>query len=118
MNNADLTINITGDWLDMSDSTTITMNTPTVLPDDIIDLDDLTFNLDDLTFNLDDYKSPQDVTNERLDKIEKYLGILRPDPEKLEEYDLLKSLYEQYKAAEALLLGEQPLDDDEDLVNR
>jgi len=111
MNNADLTINITGDWLDMSDSTTITMNTPTVLPDDIIDLDDL-------TFNLDDYKSPQDVTNERLDKIEKYLGILRPDPEKLEEYDLLKSLYEQYKAAEALLLGEQPLDDDEDLVNR
>lgn len=111
MNNADLTINITGDWLDMSDSTTITMNTPTVLSDDVIDLDDL-------TFNLNDYKSPQDVTNERLDKIEKYLGILRPDPEKLEEYDLLKSLYEQYKAAEALLLGEQPLNDDEDLVNR
>lgn len=111
MNNDDLTINITGDWLDMSDSTTITMNTPTVVPDDIIDLDDL-------TFSLDDYKSPQDITNERLDKIEKYLGILRPDPEKLEEYGLLKSLYEQYKAAEALLLGEQPIDDDEDLVNR
>jgi len=111
MNNDDVTINITGDWLDMSDSTTITMNTPTVVPDDIIDLDDL-------TFSLDDYKSPQDITNERLDKIEKYLGILRPDPEKLEEYGLLKSLYEQYKAAEALLLGEQPLDDDEDLVNR
>lgn len=115
MNNDDLTINITGDWLDMSDCTTVTMNdTTTVVPDDIIDLSDL----DGLTINLDDYKSPQDITNERLDKIEKYLGILRPDPEKLEEYGLLKSLYEQYKAAEALLLGEQPLDDDEDLVNR
>ena len=114
MNNDDLTINITGDWLDMSDTATVTMNDTTTVANTLINLDDL----DDLTFSLDDYKSPQDITNERLDKIEKYLGILRPDPEKLEEYDLLKSLYEQYKAAEALLLGEQPIDDDEDLVNR
>ncbi len=114
MNNDDLTINITGDWLDMSDTTTVTMNDTTTVADTLINLDDL----DDLTFSVEDYKSPQEITNERLDKIEKYLGILTPDPEKLEEYDLLKSLYEQYKVAEALLLGEQSLDDDEDLVNR
>ena len=98
------TINIssTEDWIDLVDTTTDTTTLGTLI------------DLDDLTFSLDNYVPPQDITNERLDKIEKYLGILRPDPEKIEQYDLLKSLYEQYKAAEALLFGEQPLDEEEE----
>ena len=38
-----------------------------------------------------------------MDTIEKRLGILRPDPKLLDKYELLQSLYEQYKAAEAML---------------
>jgi len=38
-----------------------------------------------------------------VDAIEKRLGILRPDPKLLDKYELLQSLYEQYKAAEAML---------------
>ena len=38
-----------------------------------------------------------------VDAIEKRLAILRPDPELLEKYEVLQSMYEQYKAAEALL---------------
>lgn len=38
-----------------------------------------------------------------VDAIEKRLQILRPNPELLEKYEMLQSLYDQYKAAEALL---------------
>lgn len=38
-----------------------------------------------------------------VDTIEKRLAILRPDPELLEKYEMLQSMYDQYKAAEALL---------------
>lgn len=38
-----------------------------------------------------------------VDAIEKRLAILRPDPELLEKYEVLQGMYEQYKAAEALL---------------
>ena len=45
----------------------------------------------------------------RLDKLEKLvedrLLVLRPNKEMLEKYELLQSIYEQYKAAEALLYG-------------
>ena len=45
----------------------------------------------------------------RLEKLEKLvedrLLVLRPNPEMLEKYELLQSIYEQYKAAEALLYG-------------
>ena len=44
---------------------------------------------------------------DRLDTIEKRLTILRPDDKMLEKYELLQSLYDQYKAAEALLYGEE-----------
>jgi hypothetical protein len=39
---------------------------------------------------------------ETLNKIEKRLSILRPDPEKLEHFDALKKAYEHYKTLEAL----------------
>jgi hypothetical protein len=46
-----------------------------------------------------------------IDAIEKRLGILRPDPKLLDKYELLQSLYEQYKAAEAILDGPDPEDE-------
>ena len=50
----------------------------------------------------------------RLEKLEKLvedrLLVLRPNKEMLERYELLQSIYEQYKAAEALLYGNE--DDD------
>lgn len=39
---------------------------------------------------------------ETLQKIEKRLAILRPDPEKLEHFEALKKAYEHYKTLEAL----------------
>lgn len=39
---------------------------------------------------------------ETLEKIEKRLCILRPDPEKLEHFTALKKAYEHYKTLEAL----------------
>lgn len=39
---------------------------------------------------------------ETLNKIEKRLSILRPDPEKLEHFEALKKAYEHYKTLEAL----------------
>jgi hypothetical protein len=43
---------------------------------------------------------------ETLEKIEKRLHILRPDPEKLAHYESLRKAYEHYKILEALC--EQP----------
>jgi hypothetical protein len=39
---------------------------------------------------------------ETLQKIEKRLAILRPDPEKLEHFEALRKAYEHYKTLEAL----------------
>ena len=47
-----------------------------------------------------------------LDAIEKRLGILKPDPKLLDKYELLQSLYEQYKAAEAMLYGDDNEEED------
>jgi hypothetical protein len=38
-----------------------------------------------------------------VDAIEKRLSVLQPDPKLLEKYEVLQGLYEQYKAAEAML---------------
>lgn len=46
------------------------------------------------------------------DAIEKRLGILRPDPKLLDKYELLQSLYEQYKAAEAMLFDDNENDEE------
>lgn len=40
---------------------------------------------------------------DRLENIEKHLTILTPDDRMLEKYEVLRDLYDQYKAAEALL---------------
>lgn len=46
---------------------------------------------------------------ETLEKIEKRLSILRPDPEKLKHFEALRKAYEHYKTLEALCeLPEEP----------
>ena len=85
------------------------------LLDDTLDTIDLS-NLGSLTVGGNGNTTPSDITIcvdgrdrnvselfDAMDTIEKRLGILRPDPKLLDKYELLQSLYEQYKAAEAML---------------
>jgi len=56
-----------------------------------------------------DEDSPEiDAINNRLATIEKRLAIVVPDRKLLKKYTLLQDLYNQYKAAEALLDGPDP----------
>lgn len=89
---------------------------------DLIAIDDI--DLCNITMNMvDPYQIPvnQDVTvkidgRERsmrelfstVDAIKDRLAILEPKQELLDKYELLQSLYEQYKAAEAMLMGPGP----------
>ena len=66
------------------------------------------FDIDSITLNIPEEQTIEGV-NKRLDAIEERLNILKPDPEMLEKYELLKSLYEQYKTAEALLKNSNTL---------
>lgn len=88
---------------------------------DLISIDTDTIDLSDITMTMvDPYHIPvnQDVTmkidgEERsmrelfstVDAIKERLAILEPKQELLDKYELLQSLYEQYKAAEAMLSG-------------
>lgn len=55
----------------------------------------------DANFN-GDIKLKGRSLNKILDSIERRLGILVPDPEKLEHFEALKKAYEHYKTLEAL----------------
>ena len=48
-----------------------------------------------------------------VDVIKKRMAILEPKKEMLEKYKVLQDLYDQYKAAEALLDGPDVEDNDE-----
>lgn len=83
---------------------------------DTIDLDSLTVTdadvvtmVDPFIFDGNDHKS---TVEDRLGKIEKRLAILEPKQELLDKYEVLQSLYEQYKAAEAMLMGPDPEDEE------
>ena len=78
------------DWV--FDSTTVTTD---------LDLDDL-ITMDSITItDGSDYVGK--TVDQRLDTIERRLSILEPKKELLDKYEVLQGLYEQYKAAEALL---------------
>lgn len=74
-----------------------------------IDASGINVNMvDPFIFDGNDHKS---TVEDRLDKIEKRLAILEPKQELLDKYEVLQSLYEQYKAAEAMLMGPDPEDE-------
>lgn len=68
---------------------------------------DTSTNLDDLVFGSHAEREGSLVgINERLETIEKHLGILkRPDPEMLEKYEALRNAYEEYKLIEKICLS-------------
>jgi hypothetical protein len=66
-------------------------------------------DIDSITLDISGDRTIEGV-NKRLDAIEARLNILTPDPEMLENYELLQSLYEQYKTAEALLKNNNTLE--------
>ena len=94
-------------------ATTVTVDTTT----DVLDTVNVTgfepdwadFDIDSITLNIPEEQTIEGV-NKRLDAIEARLNILKPDPEMLEKYELLQSLYEQYKTAEALLKNDNTLE--------
>lgn len=81
---------------------------------DTIDLSDITMSMvdpyqisinDDVTMKIDgEERSMRDLFS-TVDAIKDRLAILEPKQELLDKYELLQSLYEQYKAAEAMLSG-------------
>lgn len=61
----------------------------------------------DITLKVDGKDRKVSELFNAIDAIEKRLGILKPDPKLLDKYELLQSLYEQYKAAEAMLYEDE-----------
>ena len=61
----------------------------------------------DITLKVDGKDRKVSELFNAIDAIEKRLGILKPDPKLLDKYELLQSLYEQYKAAEGLLYEDE-----------
>lgn len=117
----DLTVSTTSDiYIDMSNGSTMTMNNPSdysdLISDDVIDLSGMltsSTNIGTLTIQgntIDvDTSNNFDIydTEKRLRAIEKRLAILEPKKHLLDKYEVLQSLYEQYKAAEAMLYEDE-----------
>jgi hypothetical protein len=79
-------------------------------PDDLMsktDYSDLTISINDSYWNdMGDTRDDEIKSmNDRLSKIENRLSILVPDKDMLKKYKVLQDIYNQYKAAEALLSG-------------
>lgn len=74
------------------------------------------FELDLFSFQ-DNIESYEDRTERRLDAIEKRLHILEPKSEMIEKYSVLQDLYYQYRAAEALLYGNDTDENEEEIRN-
>lgn len=105
-------------YVDMSDSLTMdSMNDYSDLisdGSDVIDLSGLvsTASTSTITITADheyDENKSFDLydTEKRLSAIEKRLAILEPKKELLDKYEVLQGLYEQYKAAEAMLYEDE-----------
>jgi len=113
----DLTVSTTSDiHIDMSNASTMTMGNPSdysdLITDDVIDLSGMlsssTISIQGNTIDVDTSNN-FDIydTEKRLSAIEKRLAILEPKKHLLDKYEVLQSLYEQYKAAEAMLYEDE-----------
>ena len=113
----DLTVSTTSDiYIDMSNQSTMTMGNPSdysdLIADDVIDLSGMLTSASPSTISITadhEYDTTFDIydTEKRLSAIEKRLAILEPRKDLLDKYEVLQSLYEQYKAAEAMLYEDE-----------
>ena len=91
----DDTIDLSG-ILTSGNTGTITLNSSHITTDTFEDFNDISLDVNGKTRKVSELFTS-------VDAIEKRLGILHPDPKLLEKYEVLQGLYEQYKAAEAML---------------
>jgi hypothetical protein len=80
----------------ITNSGTISVNSNSITTDAFEDFNDISLDVNGKTRKVSELFTS-------VDAIEKRLGILHPDPKLLEKYEVLQGLYEQYKAAEAML---------------
>jgi len=80
----------------ITNSGTISVNSNSIATDAFEDFNDISLDVNGKTRKVSELFTS-------VDAIEKRLGILHPDPKLLEKYEILQGLYEQYKAAEAML---------------
>ncbi len=99
------------DFINTSSSSGTTYDSITIIDGDthvtntMNSQDTLTITHDDLFSFHDNIETYEDRTERRLDAIEKRLCILEPKHEMIKKYTVLQDLYNQYRAAEALLYG-------------
>lgn len=114
------TVSTTSDiHIDMSNVSTTTMNSENdysdLISDDVIDLSGMLTSSTNSTISIQGNNIDIDTSNnfdiydteKRLSAIEKRLAILEPKKHLLDKYEVLQSLYEQYKAAEAMLYEDE-----------
>ena len=110
----DVGLDMSRDWIDIGKTYTIDSLSPTTittsaLPDyttGTVDLDSIYRDVEeDITLSVDGQERKVSELFKTVDIIKKRLSILEPKKEMLEKYKVLQDLYEQYKAAEALLDG-------------
>ena len=118
----DFGLDMSRDWLNIGKTYTIDSVSPTTLttsalPDyttGTIDLSSVYQDVDqDITLNVEGEERKVSELFKTVDVIKKRLSILEPKKEMLEKYKVLQDLYEQYKAAEALLDGPDAEGDNE-----
>ena len=118
----DFGLDMSRDWLNIGKTYTIDSVSPTTLttsalPDyttGTIDLSSVYQDVDqDITLNVEGEERKVSELFKTVDVIKKRLSILEPKKEMLEKYKVLQDLYEQYKAAEALLDGPDAESDNE-----
>ena len=80
----------------ITNSGTISVNSNSITTDAFEDFNDISLDVNGKTRKVSELFTS-------VDAIEKRLSILHPDPKLLEKYEVLQGLYEQYKAAEAML---------------
>lgn len=87
-------IDTTVDTIDLSGIAAV--NTSHITGDAFEDFNDITLDVNGKTRKVSELFTS-------IDAIEKRLSVLQPDPKLLEKYEVLQGLYDQYKAAEAML---------------
>jgi hypothetical protein len=92
---SDNTIDLSG-ILTSGNAGTITLNSNHITTDTFEDFNDISLDVNGKTRKVSELFT-------MVDAIEKRLSVLQPDPKLLEKYEVLQGLYEQYKAAEAML---------------